>query len=120
MFSDSETDFLTTEDAPLGRLATIDPDGMPHVVPVGWSFDPQSGTVAIGGHDFDSTRKYRNVMARPQVALVIDDVLPPWRPRAVLIRGHGEALPADEERKQPTIRIVPEKVVSWGLDAVDR
>jgi pyridoxamine 5'-phosphate oxidase family protein len=53
--------------------------------------------------------------------LAIDDVLPPWRPRCVMVRGTAEALDqatsADGEPLGPTIRIHPAEVLSWGLDA---
>ena len=66
----------------LGRLATIDADGVPHVVPLGWAYNPALETIDIGGRDFARTKKFRNVKANPKVALAIDDVLPPWRPRS--------------------------------------
>jgi pyridoxamine 5'-phosphate oxidase family protein len=103
----------------LGRLATISPDGIPHVVPLGWSYNLALDTVDVGGRDFARTRKFRNVQANPNVALVIDDVLPPWRPRGVLIRGRGEALQGatgvDGAPTGPIIRITPAQVISWGL-----
>ncbi len=38
----------------------------------------------------------------------------PWRPRAVTIEGPAEAIPAGDG-EGPLIRLIPEKVVSWGL-----
>lgn len=100
----------------LGRLATVDPRGRPHVVPTGWRYDPGTGTVEVTGRDLASTRKFRNVAAQGYAALVVDDVLPPWRPRCVLIRGRAQALaPPDGEER---IRLFPDEVLSWGLDAV--
>jgi len=40
----------------LARLATVGADGTPHVVPVGWSFNPELDAIEIGGHDFAATR----------------------------------------------------------------
>ena len=61
-----------------------------------------------------------DVQANRRAALVIDDVLPPWQPRAVMIRGSAEALhdaaSAHGERLGPIIRIHPTQVISWGLD----
>ena len=34
----------------LGRLATIGADGDPHVVPVGFQYNPDLDTIDIGGH----------------------------------------------------------------------
>ena len=118
VFSKSELDYLA--DRRLGRLATIGADGLPHVVPLGWSYNPTLDTIDVGGRDLARTRKFRNVRANPKVALVIDDVLPPWRPRCVMVRGEAEALEeatsADGERLGPIIRIHPTQVISWGLD----
>ncbi len=118
VFSQQELDYLAGRR--LGRLATIGSDGLPHVVPLGWSYNPVLDTIDVGGRDFARTKKFRNVKANPKVALVIDDVLPPWRPRSVMVRGEAEALDdatgADGERLGPIIRIHPSQVLSWGLD----
>ena len=90
VFSDAELTYLAK--GKLGRLATIDGAGMPHVVPLGWRYNPELDTIDIGGRDFARTRKFRNAERNPNVALVVDDVLPPWRPRCVLVRGRAEAL----------------------------
>jgi pyridoxamine 5'-phosphate oxidase family protein len=118
VFSGKELDYLA--DRRLGRLATIDADGLPHVVPLGWTYNPALDTIDVGGRDLARTKKFRNVQANPKVALVIDDVLPPWRPRCVMVRGQAEALAeatsADGQRLGPIIRIHPSQVISWGLD----
>jgi pyridoxamine 5'-phosphate oxidase family protein len=43
---------------------------------------------------------------------VVDDVLPPRRPRAVEIRGPADAV----DGPRPAIRIRPGRIVAWGLD----
>jgi pyridoxamine 5'-phosphate oxidase family protein len=119
VFSDAELAYLA--EGKLGRLGTIDSAGMPHVVPLGWRYNPARDTIDIGGRDFARTAKFRNVRANPHVALAVDDVLPPWRPRCVVIRGHGDALDdavgPDGHATGPIIRITPTEVISWGLDA---
>jgi pyridoxamine 5'-phosphate oxidase family protein len=118
IFSEVELAYLAK--GKLGRLATIGPDGVPHVVPLGWTYNPELGTIDIGGRDPAHTQKFRNVQHNPNVALVVDDVLPPWRPRCVMIRGQAEALMeaigANGEDLGPAIRITPTKVNSWGMD----
>jgi pyridoxamine 5'-phosphate oxidase family protein len=89
-FSDAELTYLAK--GRLGRLATIDGTGMPHVVPLGWRYNAELDAIDTGGRDVARTRKFHNVRRNPDVALVIDDVLPPWRPRCVMIRGTAEAL----------------------------
>src|SRR5215510_13922235 len=118
-FSEKELNYLASQR--LGRLATIGVDGLPHVVPLGWSYNPALDTIDAGGRDFARTKKFRNVQANPKVALVIDDVVPPWQPRAVMVRGSAEALrdaaDADGERLGPIIRVHPTEVISWGWTA---
>lgn len=96
----------------LARLATVGADGTPHVVPVGWSYNAELGVVDVGGRDLTATKKYRDVARSGRAAIVIDDVLPPWQPRGIEIRGRAEALAGG----QPIIRIHPDRIVSWGLE----
>lgn len=111
VFSDEELRYLLGEGRRLARLATVGRDGTPHVAPVGWSYNPDQDTIDIGGHSLEQTKKYRDVARSGRAAVVIDEVLPPWRPRGVEVRGWAEAL------EQPTtlIRVHPERIVSWGL-----
>jgi pyridoxamine 5'-phosphate oxidase family protein len=111
VFTDAELTYLRSERR-LARIATVGPDGMPHVTPVGWSLDPDAEVVQISGHDFAATKKFRDVARTGRAAIVIDEVLPPWQPRGIEIRGRAEALVEPE----PQIRIHPTRIVSWGLD----
>ena len=86
------------------------------MVPVGWSYDPDLGTIEVSGRSFARSTKYRNVLANPRAAFVVDDVLPPWRPRCVTVQGTAEAVEA-AAGGEALIRIRPETIVSWGLDA---
>jgi pyridoxamine 5'-phosphate oxidase family protein len=99
----------------LGRLATVGADGTPHVVPVGWILNAARGTIDIGGHELQGTKKFRDVTRSGRAAIVVDDLasVDPWRPRGVEIRGRAEAIALPT----PLIRIHPERIVSWGLEA---
>jgi len=116
VFSDAELTYLAK--GRLGRLATIDGAGMPHVVPLGWRYNPGLDVIDIGGRDFARSRKFRNAQHNPHVAVVVDDVLPPWRPRCVMIRGMAETLAEatrpDGQPAGPIIRLHPAEVISWG------
>lgn len=117
-FTTTEIEYLQDERR-LGRLATADTDGLPQVTPVGmWSYNAVLDTIDISGHNFSSTKKYRNVEENPQAALVIDDMasVDPWRPRAVMIQGPAVALPGGSQDGTPVIRLTPRNVVSWGLE----
>ncbi len=113
-FSDAELAYLLGERR-LGRLATADASGQPHVVPVGWSYNAELGTVDVSGRGFASTRKYRNAQVNPRAAFVVDDVLPPWRPRCVTVQGVAETVEAPPGG-EALLRIHPGAIVSWGLE----
>ena len=110
-FADSELAYLLGERR-LARLATVGSDGTPHVTPVGWTYNAELDTIDIGGRDFTRTKKFRDVRRSGRAAVVIDDVLPPWRPRGVEVRGRAEAV----DEPSPVIRIHPDRVVSWGTE----
>ncbi|WP_129663982.1 PPOX class F420-dependent oxidoreductase [Phytoactinopolyspora endophytica] len=114
-FNDDERSYLLSTDRPsrerLARIATVGADGTPHVTPVGWSYNTELDTIDIGGRDFARTKKFRDVQRSERAAMVVDDVLPPWRPRGIEVRGRAEAV----DGPTPLIRIYPDRVRSWGL-----
>ncbi len=125
-FTDAEVEYLNSQ--PLGRLATVGPDGRPHVKPVGFFYDPETETVVIGSAgDMAASRKFRDARGRPDVALVVDDLAStdPWTPRGIEIRGVAEThtdggedigrrLGAGFPFNAGWIRIRPRRVVAWG------
>ena len=114
VFSDRELAYLH-DGRRLGRIATVGKDGAPHVVPVGWTHNVELDTIDVAGHALRKTKKYRDVARSERAAIVIDDLasVDPWRPRAVEVRGRAEVI----TEPQPLIRIHPDRIVSWGLDA---
>jgi len=119
VFRDAEIEYLGSQR--LGRLATVGQDGMPHVVPVAFRYNPEADAIDIGGHDFAKRKKFRDVKRTAMAAFVVDDVLPPWQPRAVEVRGDATTLELGgkaimEGFDDPIIRIVPRRIVSWGLE----
>ena len=111
LFTDAEITYLTTERL-LARIATVGRDGTPHIAPVGWRLDQDREVIEVGGHSLTASKKFKDIARTGRAAIVIDDVLPPWRPRGVEIRGRAEAI----EDPEPLIRIYPERIVGWGLD----
>ena len=99
----------------LGRIATVGADGTPHVVPVAWIYNAARDTIDVGGHELEGTKKFRDVARAGRAAIVIDDLQAgePWHPRGIEIRGRGEAIALPT----PLIRIHPERIVTWGLEA---
>ena len=113
VFTQAELDYLVGG-RQLGRIATVGPDGTPHVVPVGWIYNAARDTIDVGGSELQRSKKFRDVERTGRVAIVIDDLesVDPWRPRGVEVRGRGEAIALPT----PLIRIHPERIVSWGID----
>lgn len=98
----------------IGRIATVSPDGQPHVVPVTYRFD--GSTIVFGGWNLMKSLKFRNLMSNPKVAFVVDDVVStkPWSVRGVEVRGIAE--PVEGEKGIVFVRISPKRVRSWGLE----
>lgn len=119
-FTDEESNYLN--DQPLGRLATVGPKGQPHVVPVGFTYRPEDGTIRINGHDFSETKKFKDAEHHPKVAFVVDDLasIDPWQPRGVEVRGLAETFRAEggdggTAPGEAWLEVNPKRIVSWGL-----
>jgi pyridoxamine 5'-phosphate oxidase family protein len=122
-FTDREIEYLDNQR--LGRIATAGSNSAPHVVPVGFRLAEDGSAIDVGGHDLAGSKKYRDLRANPKVAIVIDDVVStdPYTPRGVEVRGTAELhdTGGPERFGAPAmgdawIRIVPERVTSWGLE----
>ena len=121
VFSDAEITYLQSQR--LARIATAGRDCQPHVVPLGFRYNPETDTIDVGGHDFAKRKKYRDVQHNPRVAIVIDDLatIDPWRPRMIEIRGDAEVLPTGGETigrgfDPPMFRIRPKRIISMGIE----
>jgi pyridoxamine 5'-phosphate oxidase family protein len=122
VFTDEERRYLLSGVA-LGRLATVGADGTPHVVPTSYRYNQRHDTIDIGGHDFATRKKYRDVLRHSKVAFVVDDLasVNPWRARGIEIRGEAEVLDTGGAELGPgfapqMFRITPKRIVSWGLE----
>lgn len=120
MFTEKEIEYLREQR--LGRLATVDAEGRPHVVPVAFRYNEEFDAVDIGGHNFAGSKKYRDVGKTGKAAFVVDDVLPPWRVRGVEVRGRAEVRSEGgkgimENFSAEMIRIFPRRIVGWGIDS---
>jgi pyridoxamine 5'-phosphate oxidase family protein len=123
VFTQSELDYLAGQR--LGRIATVGQNGQPHVVPTTFRYDPEHDAIDVGGLRMSQTKKVRDVRRSGRAAIVVDDVLPPWQPRMIEIRGTAEVLPSGGkalgERFEDTIvRIHPTRIISFGVDGGGR
>ncbi len=121
-FTSEEVAYLQSQR--LGRMATIGPNGQPHVVPVSFRYNPDTDTIDVGGHGgFAQRKKWRDVQHHPKVAIVVDDIASykPWKVRGVEVRGEAQELLSGGEKIRPgfdaeMFRIKPTHVASWGLN----
>lgn len=138
IFSPSELNFIQRQR--VGRFATADQDGQPHIVPVCYAGDGAALYIALDTKpkrvEPQRLKRVRNLLANPQVALLVDHYSDDWSELAfVLIRGTAELVPpeATEHRvaiellcdrypqyrempiqEQPVIAIRPTAVTAWG------
>jgi pyridoxamine 5'-phosphate oxidase family protein len=125
-FTPTEIEYLRGQG--LARLATVGPDGQPHVVPVTFVFNAEEDAIDVGGVDFGASKKWRDARRNPKVTFLLDDVLrDPRRARAIEVRGTAEALasgggvinPRFPNFAEEFLRIRPTRIVSWGLEDRD-
>jgi pyridoxamine 5'-phosphate oxidase family protein len=121
VFTEAELEYLTSSS--LIRLATVGPDGQPHVVPVTFQYNPDEDAIDIGGVFFGETKKWRDARRNPRVTLLLDES---WGrgAKAIEIRGIAEAHETGGDRINPRfpnfkpefLRIRPRRVVAWGVE----
>src|SRR6478672_11537312 len=92
VFTEKEIDYLAGQK--LGRVATVGADGQPHVVPTSFRYNADEDAIDVGGMRMSQTKKTRDVQRTGRASIVIDDVLPPWQPRMIEVRGTAEVLTA--------------------------
>ena len=130
------------EDARVARLATLDAEFGPHIVPICFAYDGKVFYTAVDRKPKrvapERLARLRHIRAVPQVALLIDKYREDWgRLWYVLVLGKAKLIPksAREERAEairrlrakypqyaagmladdaPIIRITPERIISWG------
>jgi PPOX class F420-dependent enzyme/OxyR family protein len=118
-FTPAEIEYLQGQR--LGRLATVNESGEPHVVPTSFRYNAELDSIDIGGHNLGKSKKFRDVARTGRAAFVVDDVLPPWQARGVEVRGWAEVFSGEGEKVNSDfdaelIRLHPSRIVGWGID----
>jgi pyridoxamine 5'-phosphate oxidase family protein len=122
IFTDAELEYLAEH--PLGRLATIGPDGAPQAHPVAFWVDSDSDVIKIGGPDLTKSQKFRNVTADPRVSFVVDDQSDTPNPigqtgRGIEMRGRIEIVTQDPPLipgfSHETFQLHPRRIISWNI-----
>lgn len=116
----------------VGRLATVRPDGSPHIAPIWYRYEDGAFLILTDA----ASRKYRNIERDPRVELCIDDERPPYH--TVVVGGRATVHPApgpewrlalavhylgaengqryvdqNDSGDGVLLRIVPERVTGW-------
>jgi PPOX class F420-dependent enzyme/OxyR family protein len=118
-FTSAEIEYLESQQ--LGRLATVNGEGEPHVVPTGFRYNAELDTIDIGGYNLAASKKFRDAKRTGRAAFVVDDVLPPWRARGIEVRARAEVFEEGEDEVDSDfdaelIRLHPTRIVGWGID----
>jgi pyridoxamine 5'-phosphate oxidase family protein len=105
------------------RMATIGRNGEPHLAPVTYVYNAGEDAIDIGGIDFASTKKWRDVHHDRNVTILVDD-FSPTAAHAIEIRGEAELHETGGGQINPRIpgfveqfiRLRPRYLVSWGIE----
>jgi pyridoxamine 5'-phosphate oxidase family protein len=123
-FTPDEITYLNSQ--PLGRLATVDTAGNPHVVPVAFRYNQEFDSIDIGGFGLAQSKKFRDVASVGRAAFVVDDLVSvdPWQPRMLEVRGVAETLASGGDEimaafDPEVIRIYPKRIVGFGINSGD-
>jgi PPOX class probable F420-dependent enzyme len=90
-------------EARVARLATLDPDGRPHLVPIVFALDGDTLYSAVDAKPKRSRRLRRieNARARPEVPVLVDEYADDWtRLWWVRLRGRARVLDGGEEAER--------------------
>jgi PPOX class probable F420-dependent enzyme len=95
--------------SPVARLATVTPEGRPHLVPVAFAADADSLWTAVDSKPKSSRslRRLANIRANPRVSLLVDYYDPDWS-ALWWVRADGVAKvlePGSEEEERGIARL---------------
>lgn len=107
MLTDAQYRFLET--SRVGRLATADAKGAPHLVPVCYAVDGMSAYITVDEKPKRTDiplKRLRNIQENPAVALTVDRWDEDWSRLAwVMLRGTAEILHAGAEHDSAQERL---------------
>ena len=107
--------------ARVARLATIDPDGRAHLVPITFALDRNTLYSAVDRKPKRSQRLRRieNARARPEDTILVDHYEENWqRLWWVRLRGHARVLDGGEEREH-ALALLAEKYHQYREEPPD-
>jgi PPOX class probable F420-dependent enzyme len=109
----------------VARLATADAEGRPHVVPVCYAFDGARFYVPLDEKPkrvaAAQLKRVRNIMARPEVALVIDRYADDWAQLAYLhVAAHAELLAPGDDGHATAVALLRERYPQYRTMALEQ
>ena len=124
-----------------GHLATANAQGQPHVIPICFVFDGEAVYSVLDAKPKSTPlrqlRRVRNILANPQVSLVVDHYEEDWsRLRYVMMLGEARLLQEGTEwaraiamlrekypqyqemdlDESPVIKITPDRFIPWSFE----
>jgi PPOX class probable F420-dependent enzyme len=108
-------------EARAGRLATLDPDGRPNLVPIVYALD---GEVLVSAVDRKpkksrSLRRLSNIRARPEVTVLVDHYEEDWdRIWWVRLRGRARVVEEGPDRDR-ALELLAEKYPQYRREPPD-
>ena len=110
---------LTT--ARVARLATTDPDGRPHLVPIVFALDGDTLYSAVDRKRKRSSklRRIENARARPDVTILVDHYDEDWSQLWwIRLRGRARVLDEGDERER-ALGLLAEKYAQYRTEPPD-
>lgn len=101
--------------APVARLATVRPDGAPHVVPVTFALADETIGIAVDHKPKRTTglQRLANLRAEPRCSLLVDHYEDDWA-RLWWVRADGAAEVLDEpDGAHPLLRALAERYPAY-------
>src|SRR2546423_13277429 len=121
--TEAEAAFVRTQRA--ARLATADADGNPHVIPVCYAFDGTHFYTPLDEKPkrvaTSKLRRVRNIEARPEVALVIDQYDDDWSLLGyVLVQGRAQLLGPEDATHAHALVLLRERYSQYRTMALEK
>jgi pyridoxamine 5'-phosphate oxidase family protein len=120
VFTDKELEKL--RGAGLARIATVGPDGQPHVVPLTYVVNEAEGAVDVGGFGFGTSKKWRDAVRNQKITFLLDESSG-GEAYGIELRCTAEVHEAGGEDINPRfpgfdpqfLRLRPHRIVTWGV-----
>jgi len=119
----TEKELAKLRESKLARIATVGPDGQPHVVPLTYTLNEAENAVDVGGIGFGSSKKWRDAQRNQKVTFLLDESSG-GEAYGIELRCTAELHETGGEKINPRfpgfdpqfLRLRPHRIVSWGVE----